>query len=79
VQRTTFLAEARRVATEIVVVDASIGRSDVEEEWSQRVLRDGSSWEVYKRWFTPTGLLAELGGGDVLLSGDWFLAVRSPR
>lgn len=57
-QRETFLREARRVATELVVVDASIGHSSVHDEWSQRALRDGSSWEVYKRWFTPAGLLA---------------------
>lgn len=78
-QRETFLREAPRVARELVVVDSSIGHSSVEEDWSPRVLSDGSSWEVYKRWFTPEGLLAELGGGDVLYGGDWFVVVRSPR
>lgn len=78
-QREMFLAEARRVAEELVVVDASNEHSDVDEEWSQRVLQDGSRWEVYKRYFTPTGLLAELGGGDVLHAGRWFVVVRSPR
>jgi hypothetical protein len=43
------------------------------------VLSDGSQWSVYKRFFTPAGLLAELGGGDVLYAGRWFLVVRSPR
>ena len=78
-QRTRFLAESRRVAPELVVVDASSAHSDVDEQWAPRVLRDGSSWEVYKRWFTPSELLAELGGGDALLAGHWFLVVRSPR
>ena len=78
-QRARFLRESRRVARELVVVDASRAHSDVHEQWAPRVLRDGSSWEVYKRWFTPSELLAELGGGDVLLAGDWFLVVRSPR
>lgn len=78
-QRRTFLRETRRVAPELVVVDASRRRSDVDEEWSERVLEDGSTWEVYKRWFTPDALLAELGGGDVLHAGDWFLVARSPR
>lgn len=78
-QRPVFLREVRRVAPELVVVDASLGRSEVTEEWSSRALRDGSSWEVYKRWFTPEGLLEELGGGDVLLAGEWFVVVRSPR
>ena len=77
-QRSVFLREARRVAPELVLVDASRGPSDVREEWAPRVLSDGSSWEVYKRWFTPTELLAEVGGrGEVLYAGDWFLVVRS--
>ena len=74
-----FLREARRVAPELVLVDASIGHSTVEEEWSPRVLQDGSTWEVYKRWFTPDGLLAEVGGGEALYTGTWFLVVRSRR
>ena len=73
-----FLREARRVARELVLVDASRGHSDVDEQWAPRVLSDGSSWEVFKRWFTPAELLAEVGGdGDVLYAGDWFLVVRS--
>ena len=78
-QRAQFLRESRRVAPELVVVDASRTHSDVDETWAPRVLSDGSSWEVYKRWFTPTELLAELGGGDVLLAGSWFVVVRSVR
>ena len=78
-QRPTFLCEARRVAPELLIVDASIERSGLEEEWSQRVLLDGSTWEVYKRWFSPDGLVEELGGGEVLLAGRWFLVVRSRR
>ena len=78
-QRSAFIREARRVASELVVVDASIGSSGVAEAWSPRVLGDGSRWEVYKRRFTPEGLLEELGGGDVLLAGDSFVVVRSPR
>jgi hypothetical protein len=78
-QRSAFIRKARRVAAELVLVDASIGSSGVAEAWSPRVLGDGSSWEVYKRWFTPEGLLEELGGGDVLLAGDWFVVVRSLR
>ena len=77
-QRVTFLRQARRVAGELVLVDASRGHSDVREQWAPRVLADGSSWEVYKRWFTPAELLSEIGGdGEVLYAGDWFLVVRS--
>jgi SAM-dependent methyltransferase len=78
-QRVVFLREARRVAPELVVVDASIGHSEVEDCWQTRTLEDGSTWEVYKRYFTPERLLAELDGGDVLFAGDWFVVVVSPR
>ncbi len=78
-QRKVFVREARRVATELVVADASLEHSEVDEEWSRRVLLDGSSWEVYKRYFTPRTLLDELGGGRVLHAGHWFVVVQSPR
>jgi demethylmenaquinone methyltransferase/2-methoxy-6-polyprenyl-1,4-benzoquinol methylase len=75
--RVRFLGAARRVAAELVVVDSAL-RSDVEpEELQERILDDGSRWEVYKRYFTPTGLADELGGGSTLLAGRWFVAVRS--
>jgi ubiquinone/menaquinone biosynthesis C-methylase UbiE len=75
--RATFLAEARRVAPELVVVDSSREATGQDEAVQERVLNDGSRWEVYKRWFTPEGLAAELGGGETLLAGRWFVAVRS--
>jgi ubiquinone/menaquinone biosynthesis C-methylase UbiE len=75
--RERFLREARRVAPELCVVDASNRHSPVDEEWQERILNDGSSWEVYKRYFTPDGLLAELGGGRVLHAGHWFVAVAA--
>jgi demethylmenaquinone methyltransferase/2-methoxy-6-polyprenyl-1,4-benzoquinol methylase len=75
--RVRFLAEARRVAPELVVVDSAL-REDVEPvQWQERMLRDGSRWTVYKRYFTPEGLLAELGGGETLFAGAWFVAVRA--
>jgi demethylmenaquinone methyltransferase/2-methoxy-6-polyprenyl-1,4-benzoquinol methylase len=76
-QRELFVAEARRVADELVVVDSAL-RDEVEpEEWQERVLSDGSRHEVYKRYFTAEGLAAELGGGDVVHAGRWFVAVRA--
>lgn len=76
--RRRFVAEARRVAAELVVVDAAV-RSDQHtlEPRQQRVLNDGSRWEVYKRYFSGEGLVDELGGGDVLYEGRWFVVVRS--
>jgi ubiquinone/menaquinone biosynthesis C-methylase UbiE len=78
VERTTFLAEAKRVASEIVIADASVAHSPVPEEYQERILNDGSRWEVYKRFFTGEGLVAELGGGRVLHEGRWFVVAASP-
>ena len=75
--RERFVAEARRLAPELVVVDSAL-REDVEaEERQERILNDGSRWEVYKRYFVPDALARELGGGDVVFAGRWFVAVRS--
>jgi ubiquinone/menaquinone biosynthesis C-methylase UbiE len=76
-EREPFLREARRVGGELVVVD-SARREDVPaEEHQQRVLNDGSRHTVYKRFFEPGELVAELGGGSVLHAGRWFVAVAS--
>jgi SAM-dependent methyltransferase len=74
-ERDVFLAEARRVAPELVVVDSAHRRGVAPEQWQERVLNDGSRHRVYKRYLTGAGLAAEIGG-DVLLDGDWFVAVR---
>jgi len=80
-QRIAFVREARRVAPELVLVDASRTHASVDEEWSERRLNDGTVWEVFKRWFEPEALLAEVGDarGDVLHAGHWFVVVRSLR
>lgn len=74
--RERFVAEARRVAPVLVVADAAL-RPGVEPEGvEERVLRDGSRHRVYKRFFTPEGLAAELGG-CVLHAGAWFVVVEA--
>jgi ubiquinone/menaquinone biosynthesis C-methylase UbiE len=76
--RELFLDEARRVARELVVVDSSARHPGAQADGMQpRTLKDGSRWEVYKRYFTGHGLSAELGGGEVLLDGTYFVAVRA--
>jgi ubiquinone/menaquinone biosynthesis C-methylase UbiE len=74
-EREAFVAEARRVAGELVVVD-SAGRG---EEWQTRTLEDGSQHRVYKRRFVGAELAAELRGGEVLHEGRWFVAVAAAR
>ena len=78
-ERNWFLSDARRVAAELVVVDSATRPDHDREEWQERVLNDGSRFTVYKRYFDPEGLVSELGGGNVLRAGPWFVAVRSPR
>jgi ubiquinone/menaquinone biosynthesis C-methylase UbiE len=75
--RTRFLAEARRVAGELVVVDSALREEVDAVERQERILNDGSRWEVYKRYFEPEPLAEELGGGRTLLAGRWFVAVAA--
>jgi ubiquinone/menaquinone biosynthesis C-methylase UbiE len=75
--RVRFLAEARRVADELVVIDSALHDGVEPIEWQERVLNDGSRGEVYKRYFVASELADELGGGDVLFDGNWFVVVRS--
>jgi SAM-dependent methyltransferase len=74
--RRGFLAEARRVADELVVVDATLRRKRQPIERQTRLLRSGASYEVYKRYFTLEALRGELQGGELLHQGRWMLAVR---
>ena len=78
-ERVRFLGEARRVARELVIVDSSQSSTRRSTKSSSRVLlKDGSRWEVYKRYFSGPGLADELGGGETLFAGHWFVVVRSP-
>ena len=76
-QRARFLAESRRIAPALIVLDAKL-RDDVEpEQMQERVLNDGSSHHVWKRYFTAAQLSKELGGGRVVFEGRWFVMVES--
>lgn len=75
-ERVTFLAEARRVAGELIVIDSALRPGVEPEQWQERVLNDGSRHRVYKRYLTGEQLAAEISG-RVALTGDWFLAARA--
>ena len=75
-ERLRFLAEARRVAPELVVVASIPGEGDPLSRWEERRLKDGSLWNVYKRVFTGEQLARELDG-QVLFEGDWFVVVQA--
>ncbi|MDX6413124.1 MAG: hypothetical protein QOH23_534 [Gaiellaceae bacterium] len=75
-ERARFLAEARRVAPELVVVASIRGAGDEAERWEERRLKDGSLWTVYKRVFDGEDLAEELGG-ELVFKGDWFVLARA--
>ncbi|MDX6408044.1 MAG: hypothetical protein QOE13_1115 [Gaiellaceae bacterium] len=75
-QRRRFLAEARRVASELVVVASIRGDGDPSERWEERRLKDGSTWDVYKRVFEGPDLAAELAG-QIVFHGRWFLVAQA--
>jgi SAM-dependent methyltransferase len=75
-QRLTFVAEARRVAAELVIADAALRPGVSAEQVENRVLSDGSRHDVFKRYFDPAALAEELGGGTIFYAGHWFTVVR---
>ncbi len=75
-ERAAFVAEARRVAGELVIVDSALHDGVEPEQWQERTLNDGSTHSVYKRYFTGEGLAAEVGG-EVLHDGHWFVVVSA--
>jgi ubiquinone/menaquinone biosynthesis C-methylase UbiE len=75
-ERERFLAEARRVAPELVVVASIRGDGDASERWEDRRLEDGSQWNVYKRVFEGPDLADELKG-EIVFKRRWFVVVRA--
>jgi len=75
-ERLRFLEEARRVAPELLVVGTIGSEGEPRSRWDERILSDGSRWQVYKRVFDPD-LLAEELGGEVLYSRHRLLVVRA--
>ncbi len=71
-----FLEVAARLAGELVITDSALRPDGEPEAWQERELNDGSRHRVYKRWFTAAGLAEELGGGETVHAGPWFVAVR---
>ncbi|WCB95796.1 2-methyl-6-phytyl-1,4-hydroquinone methyltransferase [Baekduia alba] len=80
-ERDTFLAEARRVARELIVIDSAPREDKPAETWDERVLNDGTTHRVFKRFLTAAEILEELGEaggtGEALMDGRWFSAVRA--
>ena len=75
--RRRFLAEARRVAPELVIVGSRLQEGEQAERWDERILQDGTRWQVFKRVFVPEDLAAEIGG-RVLHESRYFVMAASP-
>jgi ubiquinone/menaquinone biosynthesis C-methylase UbiE len=75
--RVRFLAEARRVAPELVIVGSRLQSDEQAERWDERVLKDGTRWRVFKRIFDPEALARELDG-RVLQQSHYFVMACSP-
>jgi ubiquinone/menaquinone biosynthesis C-methylase UbiE len=75
--RVRFVAEARRVARELVIVGSRLQPGEEAARWDERVLNDGTRWQVFKRFFEPEALARELGG-RVLHESHYFVMVGSP-
>ena len=78
-EREAFVAEALRVAPELIVVDSAVRPDHAREERQERILNDGSAFEVYKRYFDGDGLARELGGGTIVHESHWFVMVATGR
>jgi hypothetical protein len=75
-QRPAFLEIARRLADELVFTVSALRPGGTAEAWEERRLDDGSVHRVFKRRFTADGLAGELGGGETVHDGPWFVVVR---
>ncbi len=74
-ERAVFLAEVRRAAQELVVIDTALRPGVEPEQWMDRTLNDGSRHLIYKRYLTSTQLAEELDG-EILFAGRSFVAAR---
>jgi len=76
-ERAHFVAEAKRVASELVVVGSRLQPREQAERWDERELNDGTRWQVFKRVFVADELARELGG-RVLHESRYFVMVAAP-
>jgi hypothetical protein len=75
-ERESFLAEAHRVASEVVILDAGCPEGVNAEEWQERTLPGGDRYRVFRRHFDADALAAEVGG-VVLFAGQFYVLVST--
>jgi SAM-dependent methyltransferase len=77
-ERREFVSEALRVAPRLIVIEEAWRPGLAEETWEERMLRDGSRYRIFKRYYTAERLAAELGG-SIALSTASFVAASVDR
>ena len=75
-ERGSFLAEAHRVADELLVLDASRPMGVAAEQTQRRTLSGGERFEIYRRHFDTQELAHELGGRPVF-AGRFYVLVTA--
>ncbi len=72
-----LLAEVRRVAYEMVILDSGRPPGTEREGWQTRSLPDGTSYPIFRRHLHVETLADEIGG-DPLFSGQYFVMATAP-
>jgi Methyltransferase domain len=75
-ERRPFLSEARRIAEELVVVDAGRPPGVPAERWQHRTLGGGETFSVFRRHFDAEELAAEIDGRP-MFSGRFYVMVTA--
>jgi hypothetical protein len=75
-ERRPFLCEDRRIAEELVVVDAGRPPGVPAEHWQPRTLGGGKTFRVFRRHFDAEALAAEIDGRP-LFSGRFYVMVSA--
>ena len=73
--RESFLAEAHRVADELIVLDAGRPIGVPAEQIQRRSLSGSGSFEIYRRHFNAEELAQELGGRPVFAGRFYVLVI----
>ncbi len=72
-----LLAEVRRVANEMVILDSGRPPGIELEGWQTRSLPDGTNYPIFRRHFDAETLADEISG-DPLFSGRFFVMAGAP-
>jgi ubiquinone/menaquinone biosynthesis C-methylase UbiE len=79
-ERRAFLAEARRVGKELMILETSLAaKREYGEGFQERTLSDGSRHAIYRKYFSAEDLSLELGECELLYAGDHFVLMASGK